>query len=119
MLESYYTHSYRLIQGLKSAKGRDMHRAESRMGPNTELQVVLFTQSHGWSLTLYGYGVRQYACPDMDAYPNLWYLVFFEALSYTVYVVDLYFLSHFQDGLLSLISVPSGDKTGIKQPKFP
>lgn len=36
------------LTGIKISQGkRCMHRAESRMGPNTELLVVLFIWSHG------------------------------------------------------------------------
>lgn len=89
------------------------------MGPNTELQVVLFHTEPWTVLTLYGYGVRQYACPDMDAYPNLWYLVFFGALSYTVYVVDLYSSAISRGWAVIFNLSPFWNKTGIKQPKVP
>lgn len=89
--ESYYTHSYRLIQGLKSAKGRD----------------TCIGQSPGWvQIQSFWLSSSQRA---MDGVNSLWlwcatictashgclpqslvFRVFFGAPSYTVYVADLY-----------------------------
>ena len=48
MLRKLLRSQLQINTGIKISQGkRHVHRAESRMGPNTELQVVLFTQSHG------------------------------------------------------------------------
>lgn len=58
-------------------------------------------------LTLYGCGVRQYARPAMDAYPNLWYLEFSLGLHHILSMWLTFIPQPFQEvGLLCLISSP-------------